>query len=64
MAHGEFLRDHSSDDELASHATHDYTQARLEPQTRAMLDFALKLTRTPTDMSQADVQRLRIPRGS
>ena len=38
---------------------HDYTHARLEPQTRAILDFAAKLTRTPGDMAQADVQRLR-----
>ena len=59
MAHGGFLRDHSSDAELASHVMHDYTQARLDPQTRAMLDFAAKLTRTPADMSQDDVQRLR-----
>ena len=59
MAHGGFLRDHSSDAELASHAMHDYTQATLDPQTRAMLDFAAKLTRTPADMSQEDVQRLR-----
>ena len=44
---------------MASHAIHDYTHARLEPQTRAMLDFADKLTRTPGDMTQADVQRLR-----
>ncbi len=62
MAHGGFLRDRSSDHELAGHATHDYTQARLEPQTRAMLDFAAKLTRTPADMSQADVQRRPKPR--
>ena len=59
MAHGGFLRDHSNDPELASHAMHDYTQARLEPQTRAMLDFAAKLTRTPAAMNQGDVQRLR-----
>ena len=32
--------------ELASHMMHDYTQAQLDPQTRAMLDFAAKLTRT------------------
>ena len=43
----------------ASYAIRDYTKAKLEPQTRAMLDFAAKLTRTPADMSQADVQRLR-----
>ena len=62
MAHGGFLRDHSSDAELASHAMLDYTLVRLEPQTRAMLDFAAKLTRTPAYMSQADVQRRRNPR--
>ena len=38
---------------------HDYTQVRLDPQTRAMLDFAVKLTRTPSEMAQDDVQRLR-----
>ena len=59
MAHGGFLREHSEDADLASHAMHNHTQARLEPQTRAMLDFAANLTRTPADMSQADVQRLR-----
>ena len=37
----------------------DYTHARLEPQTRAMLVFAAKLTRTPGDMTQAGVQHLR-----
>ncbi len=59
MAHGGFLRDHSGDPELASHAMHDYTRAEFDPQTRGMLDFAAKLTRTPSDMAQADVQRLR-----
>ena len=38
---------------------HDYTRAELDPQTRGMLDFAAKLTREPTDMREADVQRLR-----
>ena len=59
MAHGGFLRDHSDNPELASHMMHDYTQAQLDPQTRAMLDFAAKLTKTPAAMTQADVQRLR-----
>ena len=39
---------------------HDYTQADLDPVTRGMLDFAAKLTRTPTSMEQSDVQKLRI----
>ena len=38
---------------------HDYTQAELEPQTRGMVDFAIKLTREPEHMVEADVQRLR-----
>ena len=29
---------------MASHIMHDYTQADLDPQTRGMLDFAVKLT--------------------
>jgi len=59
MAHGGFLRQHSDDPELASHIMHDYTKANLDPQTRGMLDFAAKLTREPSSMKEADVQRLR-----
>jgi len=59
MAHGGFLREHSGDPELSSHMMHDYTQASLDPQTRAMLDFARKLTLTPAAMNRSDVQNLR-----
>ena len=38
---------------------HDYTTADLDPQTRGMLDFAVKLTREPTEMRESDVQVLR-----
>ena len=37
----------------------DHTQAALEPRQRAMLDFALKLTRTPGKMAKDDVEALR-----
>lgn len=37
----------------------DYRQANLGPADRAMLDYAYKLTLTPWDMVEADVQRLR-----
>ena len=60
MAHGEFLRQHSDDPELASHIMHDYRNADLDPATRAMLDFSAKLTRTPTSMQEADAQNLRL----
>jgi len=55
MAHGGFLRQHSDDPALASHIMHDYTKADLDAETRGMLDFATKLTREPTNMSEADV---------
>ena len=38
---------------------HDYNSADLDPQTRGMLDFAVKLTRGPASMQEADVQKLR-----
>ena len=38
---------------------HDYTKMELDPQTRGMLDFAVKLTRTPDSMREQDVIRLR-----
>ena len=37
----------------------DYREAELSPADRAMLDFATKLTRTPHDMGEADVEALR-----
>ncbi len=59
MAHGGFLRQHSDDPDLASHLMHDYTQADLDPQTRGMLDYAVKLTRDPASMQRSDVEALR-----
>ena len=59
MAHGEFLRNVSDDTELASHVMHDYRNADLDPVTRAMLDFATKLTREPAAMEESDVIALR-----
>ena len=59
MAHGEFLRHASDDPELASHVMHDYRNADLDPVTRAMLDFATKLTREPWAMRESDVITLR-----
>ena len=59
MAHGGFLRQHSDDPELASHVMHDYTKARLDPQTKGMLDYASKLTRNPASMEKSDVEELR-----
>ena len=38
---------------------HDYTKTDLDPQTRGMLDFAVKLTKTPDSMREQDVTQLR-----
>jgi uncharacterized peroxidase-related enzyme len=37
----------------------DYTQLDLEPADRAMLDYAVKLTRTPGEMAEGDILALR-----
>lgn len=38
---------------------HDYRAAGLEPRVRALCDLATKLTLTPADMGQEDVDALR-----
>jgi len=37
----------------------DYTKAQLSKTDRGLCDFAIKLTKTPADMTQEDVNRLR-----
>ncbi len=37
----------------------DYAAAPLEPRERALLDYAAKLTRTPDQMTEADLNPLR-----
>ena len=59
MSHGGFLRQQSDDPELASHMMHDYTKADLDPQTRGMLDYAVKLAKKPASMEKGDVEKLR-----
>jgi uncharacterized peroxidase-related enzyme len=44
---------------LAEHAKHDYRRADLEPQVRALCDFAVKLTASPGSIGRADVEALR-----
>ena len=47
------------DDELVAALQTDYRQAKLSPANRAMLDYVYKLTLTPWEMVEADVQTLR-----
>ncbi len=60
MAHGAALRQYSDDPDMASHVMHDYTMAQLDPQTRGILDYAIKLTRDPSAMRESHVEDLRI----
>ena len=59
VIHGELMRRMLADDALADQILEDYTQAPLEPAVRAALDYAVKLTREPRGVTEADVQRLR-----
>lgn len=58
-AHSAALRKLTKDPELADAIAADHTTAAVEPGVRAMLDYALKLTRRPTEMDERDVAALR-----
>lgn len=45
--------------QLAAGVADDYRKLDLEPADRAMLDFTVKLTKSPDQMSESDVTRLR-----
>ena len=50
---------HRDGEALLRAATHDAAWPELAPRDRAMLTFAVKLTRTPSAMTEADVVALR-----
>ncbi|MXV91048.1 MAG: peroxidase-related enzyme [Acidimicrobiia bacterium] len=47
------------DDELVAEVEEDWRAAGLSPKRLAMLGYAVKLTRTPAAVSDADVEALR-----
>jgi uncharacterized peroxidase-related enzyme len=61
--HGEDLRaeiqDQPGADALLAALKQDYRRAELSARDRAMLDYAVKLTRTPASMQAGDVAALR-----
>ena len=57
--HRRGLRRLLRDDDLAERIVDDYTTAGVSSKRMAMLDYASKLTKTPADMTEADVERLR-----
>ena len=58
-AHSAALRKLLRDAPLADAIASDHTSASLETRTRAMLSYAVKLTVTPKQMCEADVEILR-----
>ncbi|CAN5733621.1 MAG: peroxidase-related enzyme [Euzebyales bacterium] len=59
VAHGAALRAALGDPVLADRITLDYQRAGLDDRRRALLDYAVKLTRAPVDCDEADLDRLR-----
>jgi len=59
VAHGAALRQASDDKVEADRITLDYRRADLTGRERAMLDYAVKVTRTPGECDEADVEALR-----
>ena len=59
VAHGQAVRELSDDSELGEMLAINYRVAELEPRHRAMLDFAYKLTATPSMIEDADRESLR-----
>lgn len=47
------------DDELVDKLKYDYANAPINEQDRAMLDFAIQMTKDATQITRADHERLR-----
>lgn len=59
MAHGAALRVLSGNPYVADQVAVDHRHAELGPRERAIVEFAVKLTREPASIDQADFDRLR-----
>ena len=59
VAHGAAVRRYSANPLLGEHMVMNYRVARLNKRQRAMLDFAVKLTASPSTVEEGDRERLR-----
>ena len=59
VSHGAELRQLLGDPVLADRISYDYRRAGLGQRALAMLNYAVKITRTPVECCEADVQYLR-----
>ena len=58
VAHGQALREALGDPVLADRITLDYQRAGLDARTTAILDYAVKVARTPLETSRDDIAAL------
>ena len=56
--HGAELRRITGDSIFSERIVQDYRRAGLDEKTHAMLDYAIKITRTPVDCDEADIDKL------
>ena len=59
VAHGADLREATGDPILSDRIAFDYRRANLDDRTLAVLDYALKITQSPVDCDEADIEKLR-----
>lgn len=59
VSHGAELRTLLGDPVLGEQLAVDYRRANLDQRTRAMLDYAVKITQRPVECSETDIQQLR-----
>ena len=59
IAHGAILRIYAKNPQIADQVAIDHRKADITPRQKAMLDFAVKLARTPEAVIEADRQSLR-----
>ena len=59
ISHGAGLRQLLGDQVMGDRITLDYRRAGLDERTAAMLDYAAKITRSPVECNEADIERLR-----
>ena len=52
------MRRLTEDPVLSELIVQDYRRAGLDEKTRGMLDYAIKITRTPVDCDEADIEKL------
>jgi len=59
IAHGAILRIYAKNPQIADQVAIDFRKADITPRQKAMLEFAVKLARTPEALTEADDEMLR-----